>query len=68
MIENARNGAMLWKNNALAALHHLLTKEGRETLQQATTAAEAEEIAKNMNVKWERTDVGHRLVGLHDQQ
>jgi hypothetical protein len=58
---------MLWKNNALAALHHSLTKEGRETLQKATTAAEAEDIAKNMSVKWERTDVGYRLVGLHER-
>jgi hypothetical protein len=63
MIENARNGAMLWKSNALAAFHHPLTKEGRIKLQTASTATQAEEIAKGMSVKWQRTDVGYRLVG-----
>ena len=63
MIENARNGAMMWKSNALAAFHHPLTKEGRAKLQTASTAAQAEDIAKDMTVKWQKTDVGYRLVG-----
>jgi hypothetical protein len=63
MIENARNGAMLWKSNALAAFYHPLTKEGRAKLQTASTASQAEEIAKGMSVKWQRTDVGYRLIG-----
>jgi hypothetical protein len=62
MVKNARNGAMLWKSNALAAFHHPLTKEGRAKLQSASTATQAEEIAKGMSVKWQRTDAGYRLV------
>ncbi|QDS74642.1 hypothetical protein FKW77_009241 [Venturia effusa] len=62
MIENARNGAMLWKTNALAPFHHPLTKEGREKLQTASSPAQVEQVAKGLSVKWQRTEVGYRMV------
>jgi hypothetical protein len=63
MIENARNGAMLWETNALAPFHHPLTKKVRKRLQTATSPAQAEEIAKDLHVKWQRTEAGYRMVG-----
>lgn len=62
MVENARNGAMLWKTNALAPFHHPLTKEGREKLQTASSPAQVEQIAKELSVKWQRTEAGYRMV------
>ncbi|KAE9980911.1 hypothetical protein BLS_008101 [Venturia inaequalis] len=62
MIENARNGAILWKTNALAPFHHPLTKEGRERLQNASSPAQVEQIAKELSVKWQKTEAGYRMV------
>lgn len=53
---------MLWKTNALAPFHHPLTKEGRVRLQTASSPAQVEEVAKELSVKWERTEAGYRMV------
>lgn len=66
IIENAREGAMLWKSNSLANFYHPLTKDGRDELQNGHNAEEAVEIAEKMKVKWARTEAGVRLVQRHE--
>lgn len=62
MVQNAKEGAMLWKSNSLANFYHPLTKDGRNELQNGDNADEAVEFAEKMKVKWARTEAGVTLA------
>lgn len=59
---SARHEGMLWKGSALAPFYYPLTKDGREKVGGVVSPRQMENIANSLQVKWEETDHGLRLV------
>lgn len=67
MVENSLGeDSILWKADPLANFYYPLTRDGRDALQNAKTAEQAEAVADSMKVKWTRTEAGYRMVPHQD--
>ncbi|OAL21747.1 hypothetical protein AYO22_07689 [Fonsecaea multimorphosa] len=62
MAATARDKTLLWKGNSLAAFSHPLTSDARAVVTDVHSPREVLRIAEQMDVKWEKTDRGFRLV------
>ncbi|KIW98533.1 uncharacterized protein Z519_00194 [Cladophialophora bantiana CBS 173.52] len=58
----AHEKTLLWKGSGLAAFSHPLTSDARAVVSDVRSPREVLMIAEQMDVKWEKTDRGFRLV------
>ncbi|KIW30440.1 uncharacterized protein PV07_06182 [Cladophialophora immunda] len=63
MAATVHDGTLLWKASSLAAFSHPLTSDARAVVSDVHSPREVLRIAEQMDVKWEKTDRGFRLVG-----
>ncbi|OAG43108.1 hypothetical protein AYO21_02727 [Fonsecaea monophora] len=63
MAMTVREHTLLWKASSLAAFSHPLTSDARAVVSDVHSPHEVLRLAQKMDVKWEKTDRGFRLVG-----
>lgn len=68
MVTNARQKTLLWKGSSLAAFSHPLTSDARTQVSDVASPRDVLKIAQKLDVKWEKTDRGFRLVRPHDSE
>lgn len=57
-----RDNTVLWKGSSLAAFTHPLAGDAGEKVSELTSPTQAIWVAKNLDVKFERTERGYRLM------
>ncbi|OCT46598.1 hypothetical protein CLCR_01868 [Cladophialophora carrionii] len=66
IVITAREKTLLWKGSSLAAFSHPLTSDARAAVSEATSPRDVVRVAEKIEVKWEPTDSGFRLVRSHE--
>jgi hypothetical protein len=66
IVTTAKEKTLLWKGSSLAAFSHPLTSDARAEVSEVSSPREVVRVAEKMEVKWEKTDRGYRLVRPHE--
>ena len=66
IIATAKEKTLLWKGSSLAAFSHPLTSDARAEVSDVRSPREVLKVAERMEVKWEKTERGFRLVRPHE--
>jgi hypothetical protein len=66
IVTTAKEKTLLWKGSSLAAFSHPLTSDARAAVSEISSPREVVRVAEKMEVKWEKTDRGYRLVRPHE--
>lgn len=66
IISTRKEKTLLWKGSSLAAFSHPLTSDARAEVSDVRSPREVLKVAERMEVKWEKTERGFRLVRPHE--
>ncbi|KIV87612.1 hypothetical protein PV11_03146 [Exophiala sideris] len=62
ILTTVRENTILWKGSSLAAFSHPLTEDVQDKFSDVVSPREMMKIAEKLDVRWEKTDRGYKLV------